>query len=190
MLSLSLVVTVVLLAAGGGIVGLVLSSPLILCGIICFVFKKNIGLWCAWAVFFSIDMYLRIATGISSAVVLNFQTLLFMIKGGDFVRLLLAFAQLAVILSLVLITVFRFRKIPLESKKTPIIFWSLYGVLEIAMAFFSASHLYKQIINHVFSTMNTGFYVFFHSLYVWIYTGFFVAALALTVRYFYTKKNK
>ncbi len=190
LLSLSLIVTVVLLAAGGGILGLVLSSPLILCGIICFVFKKNIGLWCAWAVFFSIDMYLRIATGISSAVVLNFQTFLFMIRGGDFVRLLLAFAQLAVILSLVLITVFRFRKIPLESKKTPIIFWSLYGVLKIAMAVFSLSHLYKQIINYVFSTMNTGFYTFFHSFYVWIYTGFFVAAVVFTVRYIVTKKNK
>ena len=66
-------------------------------------------------------------------------------------------------------TVFRFRKIPLESKKTPIIFWSLYGVLKIALAVFSLSHLYKQIINYVFSTMNTGFYTFFHSFYVWIY---------------------
>lgn len=190
LLSLSLIVTVVLLAAGGGIVSLVLSSPLILCGIICFVFKKNIGLWCAWAVFFAIDMYLRMATGISSAVVLNFQTLLFMIRGGDFVRLLLAFAQLAIILSLILITVFRFRKIPLESKKMPIIFWSLYGVLKIALAAFSLSHLYKQIINYVFSTMNTGFYTFFHSLYVWIYTGFFVAAVVFTVRYIVTKKSK
>ena len=135
-------------------------------------------------------MYLRIATGISSAVVLNFQALLFMIRGGDFIRLLLAFAQLAAIVSLIFITVFRFRKVPLESKKTPIIFWSIYGVLKIAMAVFSASHLYKQVMNYVFSTMNTGFYVFFHSLYVWIYTGFFIAAIVLTVRYFYTKKNK
>ncbi|MBR2640672.1 MAG: helix-turn-helix transcriptional regulator [Oscillospiraceae bacterium] len=190
LLSLSLIVTVVLLAAGGGILGLVLSSPLILCGIICFAFKKNIGLWCAWAVFFTIDMYLRMATGISSAVVLNFQTLLFMIRGGDFVRLLLAFAQLAVIVSLVFITIFRFRKIPLESKKMPIIFWSLYGVLKIALAVFSLSHLYKQIINYVFSTMNTGFYTFFHSFYVWIYTGFFVAAVVFTVRYIVTKKSK
>ena len=41
LLSLSLIVTVVLLAAGGGISGLVLSSPLILCGIICFIFKGD-----------------------------------------------------------------------------------------------------------------------------------------------------
>lgn len=190
LLSLSLIVTVVLLAAGGGIVGLVLSTPLILCGMICFIFKKNIGLWCAWAVFFAIDMYLRIATGISSAVILNFQTLLFMIRGGDFVRLLLAAAQLAAILSLILATVFRFRKVPLESKKLPIIFWGIYGAMKILLAVFSLSHLYKQIMNYVLSTMNTVFYTFSHSLYVWLYTGFFIAAIVLTVRYFYTRKRK
>ena len=190
LLSLSLIVTVVLLAAGGGIVGFVLSTPLILCGMICFIFKKNIGLWCAWAVFFAIDMYLRIATGISSAVIFNFQTLLFMIRGGDFIRLLLAFAQLAAIVSLVFITVFRFRKVPLESKKLPIIFWGIYGAMKILLAVFSLSHLYKQIMNYVLSTMNTVFYTFSHSLYVWIYTGFFIAAIVLTVRYFYTRKHR
>lgn len=190
LLSLSFLVTIILLAAGGGILGLVLSSPLILCGIICFIFKKNVGLWCAWAVFFAVDMYLRVATGINSSVILNFQTLLFLIRGGEFVRLLLAFAQLAAILSLIIITVLRFIKNPLENKKTPLIFWGIYAVMKIVMAIFSASHLYLQIRNHVLSTMNTGLYVFFHSLYVWIYTGFFVAALVLTARYFYTKKHK
>ena len=190
LLSLSFLVTIILLAAGGGILGLVLSSPLILCGIICFIFKKNVGLWCAWAVFFAVDMYLRVATGINSSVILNFQTLLFLIRGGEFVRLLLAFAQLAAILSLIIITVLRFIKVPLENKKTPLIFWGIYVVMKISMAIFSASHLYLQIRNHVLSTMNTGLYVFFHSLYVWIYTGFFVAALVLTARYLYTRKHK
>jgi len=190
LLSLSLIVTVILLAAGGGIVGLVLSSPLILCGIICFIFKKNVGLWCAWAVFFAVDMYLRIATGTSSSVIFNFQALLFYIRGGEFIRLLLSFAQFTAIVSLVIITVLRFRKMPLESKKLPIIFGAVYAVMKIAMAVFSASHLYKQVMNHVFSTFNTGLYVLLHSLYVWLYTGFFVAAVVLTVRYFYTRKSK
>ena len=190
LLSLSVIITVVLLAAGGGIVGLALSSPLMLCGIICFAFKKNIGLWCAWAVFFCMDMYMRLATGTSSALVLNFQSLLFMIRGGDFIRLLLAFAQLAAIFSLIFATVFRFRKMPLESKKLPIIFWGIYGAMKILLAVFSLSHLYKQIMNYVLSTMNTVFYTFSHSLYVWIYTGFFVAAVVMTVRYFYTRKRK
>ena len=190
LLSLSLIVTVVLLAAGGGISGLVLSFPLILCGIICFIFKKNIGLWCAWAVFFCVDMYMRLATGTTSALVLNFQALLFMIRGGEFSRLLLAAAQLAVILSLILATVFRFRKIPLESKKLPIIFWAVFAVMKIGFAVFAASDLYMKIMHSLLAYAEVWVYSLFSSLYVWLYTGFFVAAVALTVRYFYTKKNK
>ena len=190
LLSLSLIVAVILLAAGGGFVGLALSSPLILCAIVCFAFKKNVGLWCAWAVFFCVDMYLRLATGINSAVILNFRTLLFLIRGGEFIRLLLAFAQLAAIVSLIFITVFRFRKIPLESKKLPLVFWGIYGAMKILLAVFSLSHLYEQIMNYVLSTMNTWVYSLCHSLYVWLYSGFFIAAIVLTVRYFYTRKRK
>ena len=190
LLSLSLIVTVVLLAAGGGISGLVLSSPLILCGIICFIFKKNIGLWCAWAVFFCVDMYMRLATGTTSAPVLNFQALLFMIRGGEFLRLLLAAAQLAVILSLILATVFRFRKIPLESKKLPIIFWAVFAVMKIGFAVFAASDLYMKIMHSLLAYAEVWVYSLFSSLYAWLYTGFFVAAVAFTVRYIYTKKNK
>lgn len=193
LLSLSAVITVGFFAiglVGGSLIGLLLSSPLILCGIICFAFKRNIGLWCSWAVFFCADMYLRIATGTNSSVILNLQSLLLYVRGGEFVRLILAFIQFSAILSLTLITVLRFKKIPLESKKQPIIFWAAYAVLKIAMAIFAVSHLYRQIMNYVLSTMNTGFYVFFHSVYVWIYTGFFVAAVVLTVRYIVTKKHK
>ena len=133
---------------------------------------------------------MRLATGTSSALVLNFQSLLFMIRGGDFIRFLLAAAQLAAILSLILATVFRFRKIPLESKKLPVIFWAAFAVMKIGFAIFALSPLYKQIINYVFSTANTWIYSFFHSIYVWLYTGFFVAAVVLTVRYIVTKKSK
>ena len=190
LLSLSLIVTVVLLAAGGGISGLVLSSPLILCGIICFIFKKNIGLWCFWAVFFCVDMYMRLATGTTSALVLNFQALLFMIRGGEFLRLLLVAAQLAVILSLILATVFRFRKIPLESKKLPIIFWAVFAVMKIGFAVFAASDLYMKIMHSLLAYAEVWVYSLFSSLYAWLYTGFFAAAVVFTVRYFYTKKNK
>ncbi len=193
LLSLSLVITFMCFAIGGleGVLaGILLSSPLILCGIICFVFKKNIGLWCFWAIFFCVDMYMRLATGTSSAVVLNFQTLLFVIRGGDFVRLLLAFAQLAAILSLVLATVFRFKKIPLESKKLPIIFWALFAAMKIGYAFFAASDLYIKIRHSLLAHAEVWIYSLFSSLYVWLYTGFFVAAVVLSVRYILTKKQR
>jgi transcriptional regulator with XRE-family HTH domain len=193
LLSLSLLITVICFEiglVGGSLIGLLFSSPLILCGIMCFVFKKNIGLWCFWAVFFCVDMYMRLATGTSSALVLNFQSLLFMIRGGDFIRLLLAAAQLTAILSLILATVFRFRKIPLESKKLPVIFWAAFAVMKIGFAIFAVSNLYTKIMHDLLAYAEVWVYSLFSSLYAWVYTGFFVAALALTVRYFYTKKNK
>lgn len=193
LLSLAFIVTFICFVIGGiegMLAGILFSSPLVLSGIICFIFKKNIGLWCAWAVFFAIDMFLRIATGTSSSVILNFQALLFYIRGGEFIRLLLSFAQFAAIVLLVIITVLRFRKKPLESKKLPIIFWAAYVFMKIAYAVFAASPLYKKIMHHLLSYAEVWMYSLFSSIYIWIYTGFFIAAAVLTVRYFYTRKHK
>ncbi len=192
LLSLSLIITFMCFAIGGpegALAGLILSSPLILCGTVCFLFKKNVGLWCFWAVFFCVDMYLRLATGTSSAVVLNFRALLFMIRGGNFIRLLLAFAQLAAILSLIFATVFRFKKIPFESKKIPIVFWAVFAAMKIGFAIFAASDLYIKIRHNLLASAEVWIYSLFSSLYVWLYTGFFVAALVFTVRYILTKKR-
>lgn len=190
LLSLSFLIWIIFFALGGisGFgAGLIFSSPLILCGIICLVFKKNIGLWCGWAVFFCIDMYLRLAVGINRTSVFIKQLWIY---DADFIRILISLAQLFILVLLMVITVFRFWKIRLESKKLPVIFWSVYLLLRISLAVFAASHLYRILMHNLLSTANTWIYTIFASLYSWIYTGFFVAALVLTVRYFYTKKHK
>lgn len=193
LLSLSLIVTFICFVIGGTdgvLAGILFSSPLTLSGIICFLFKKNVGLWCAWAVFFAVDMYLRIATGTSSSVILNFQALLFYIRGGEFIRLLLSFGQFAAIVSLVVITVLRFRKKPLESKKLPVIFGAVYAVMKIAYALFTASPLSRNVMHYLLSHAEVWIHSLFSSIYVWIYTGFFIAAVVFTVRYLYTRKHK
>ena len=193
LLSLAFIVTFICFVIGGiegMLAGILFSSPLNLCGIVCFIFRKNVGLWCSLAVFFAVDMFLRIATGTSSSVIFNFQALLFYIRGGEFIRLLLSFAQFTAIVSLVIITVLRFRKMPLESKKLPIIFGAIYAVMKIVYAVFTASTLYKKIMHHLLSYAEVWMYSLFSSIYIWIYTGFFIAAAVLTVRYFYTRKHK
>lgn len=45
------VFTVVGIFTGGIFLGLFISVPLLLCGLICLLCKKNIGLKCAWAVY-------------------------------------------------------------------------------------------------------------------------------------------
>lgn len=192
LLSLSLIVTFICFAIAGlsgALSGIILSSPLILSGIVCFVFKKNVGLWCSWAVFFAVDMYLRFATGTSSGIILNFQSLLFYIRGGDFIRIMLAFAQFAVLVSLILMTVLRFRKIPLESKKIPAVFWGIYGFLRLFMFFFVSSDFYREIFHKILANYQTWIFTLFSSLYSWLCAGIFVAAASFTVRWFYSKKH-
>lgn len=193
LLSLSLIITFVCFVIGGleGILsGILFSVPLILCGIVCFIFKRNVGLWCAWAVFLAVDMFLRMATGTSSSVIFNFQALLYYIRGGEFIRLLLSFAQFAAIVSLVSITVLRFLKTPLEKKKLPVIFWAVYAAMKITYAIFAASPLYKEVMHYLLSYAEIWMFSFFSSVYVWVYTVFFVAAAVFTARYLYTRKHK
>ena len=193
LLSLSVVIMFMCFALGGlegALAGVLFSSPLILCAIVCFAFKKNVGLWCCWAVFFFVDMYLRIATGTNSSIMLSFKALLFYIRGGEFLRLALVFVQFAAVVLLILATVFRFRKIPLGSKKLPIAFWAVFAFMKIAFAVFTASPLYMNVMHSLLATAEVWIYSLFSCLYAWIYNGFFVAAVVLTVRYFYTKKNK
>lgn len=55
---------------GGIFSGLIFSSPFIFCGIICLIFKRRAGLWCAWSVYFLVDVYLACATNISRGHIL------------------------------------------------------------------------------------------------------------------------
>ena len=68
---MAFLVTILLMVAGGGFAGLIFASPFLVCGIICLAFKKNVGLWCAWAVYVLFDIYMSYATGISRASVLK-----------------------------------------------------------------------------------------------------------------------
>ena len=45
------------LSVGGGLAGFIFAAPFIVCGIICFACKKNVGLWCTWVVYFLFDIY-------------------------------------------------------------------------------------------------------------------------------------
>lgn len=56
-----------LTALGGFLAGLVFSVPLFLCALICFTCRRRAGLWCAWLIYWCVNIYLRIATGISSS---------------------------------------------------------------------------------------------------------------------------
>lgn len=104
-------ILLLLTVLGGFLSGLLFASPFVLCGVICLSFRRNVGLWCAWALVFAVDVYLHYATGIRWSLVLL--TPIYE-ASMNYLRLAMAWVELACYIALVLVTVLRFRKKPLE----------------------------------------------------------------------------
>ena len=107
LLSLGVLVWLILTVMGGFLVGLLFASPFLLCGVVCLIFKRNTGLWCAWALFFAVNVYLRYATGITWRLTLwtlNYD------PSMNYMRLAIAWAELLCFVVMLTVTVLRFRK--------------------------------------------------------------------------------
>ena len=114
LLCMAFIVQIVFFAVGGGLGGVIFSLPFLTCGILCFVLKKNVGLWCAWDVYVLFDIYMAYATGISRANVLyTFQWTPHM----NYMRLVFAWIMLLSLIVMIAITVVRFGKKELVSEK-------------------------------------------------------------------------
>lgn len=126
-------ILLILTILGGFLSGLLFSAPFLLCGTICLVFKKNVGLWCAWAVFFTVNIYLRYATGISWRLTLFTPVYE---QSMNYLRLLFAWIELLLFVAMIVITVCRFKKqeFTLETKLSRILYfagWVVFGLLFI-----------------------------------------------------------
>lgn len=58
---MAFLVVMFFLVAGGGLAGFIFALPFLTCGILCFVLKKNVGLWCAWDLYVLFDLYMSYA---------------------------------------------------------------------------------------------------------------------------------
>lgn len=121
---------------GSFLAGLLFASPFLLCGGICMIFRKNVGLWCAWALFFAVNVYLRWATGIRWSLTLwtlNYE------PSMNYTRLVFAWIELLCINVIMLVTVLRFRSKPLTfSRKNLCLLtagWFLLGLLFLPVRF-------------------------------------------------------
>ena len=117
-----LFLTILCRAVGAGIV---YSSPFWLCGILCFVLKRNVGLWCAWAVYALVDTCLATLMGFSRAVAVTALR-----TGGWTCGSIFAWVMILVLVVLIVVTVVRFGKqsVPDEKKRyvrlvTPWVVW-------------------------------------------------------------------
>ena len=121
---------------GGFLEGLVFASPFLLCGLICVIFKKNVGLWCAWAVFCAVNMFLRYGTGITWRLTL---WTLHYEPSMNYMRLAFAWLEVACIVALLVVTVVRIGKKPLAVNKKnvaiTIAWWVLFGLTWVRLSF-------------------------------------------------------
>ena len=174
---------------GGALTGLVFCLPFVVCGIICFVFKTNAGLWCAWAVYVLLDIFTHYAMGISrSAVMLTHLWTAEM----NFGRLAIAWLLVLVLGAIILVTVIRLGKKPFSLKKKGleqlIAAWLVVLALQVITWAWGRSETYMYMIDHIM-TMGA-VYSLISLLLSWCKISVFTVALVITVRFIRTKKQQ
>lgn len=106
LLGFSALIVILLLMLGGGAAGLIFGAPFFICGLICLWAKHRAGLWCAWAVYGCVDLYLRYATGLTWNVVL--QTFQWE-ASWNYMRLAIGWGQFLALLAMLLVTLRAYR---------------------------------------------------------------------------------
>lgn len=167
---------------GGFIPGVIYASPFWLCGILCFILKRNVGLWCAWAVYALVDTCLAYLMGFSRAVALRGFGLTF----GH----LFAWLMILALVVLIAVTIVRFGKKHLPSVQNvslylfaPWVVWlALHGV-----SFWLGDTLTE---NYDAESSFSGYtYRLVSILLSWGRIIMFTMGLVLVVRYVRAKRN-
>ena len=114
-----------LILAGDLLAGLIYGLPFFLCGIICFTVKHRTGLWCGWAAYLCIDLYLRFATGLSWTTV--FMTHLWTAQ-MNYERLSIAWVQFIGMVLMIFCTVRSYRTLKVSATKKEVT-WLIIGWL-------------------------------------------------------------
>ncbi len=107
----------VLTILGGILSGLIFASPFALCGAVCFIFKKRIGLWCCWSVFFAVDLYFCRATALNRANILHTFSWTYSM---NYMILALSWLSFLVLVALMVWTAISFRKNEIGKRKSAI----------------------------------------------------------------------
>ena len=113
--------------------GLMIASPFLLCGAICFLFRRTVGLWCAWTIYFLVDAYMQWGTGARRSVI----WLTFVYEASwNYTILIVSWILVLILLTLITLTVLRFRHTPFSLTRPQflrlIVGWLTYVLLGIA----------------------------------------------------------
>ncbi len=174
---------------GLGLAGLIFAIPFLVCSLICYLSKKDVGFACVWALVFMADMYIRLGTGISWATIRMTSQWEYSM---NYWRLLIAWVQFAVILSLVIYTIVRAKKVVTEItpkfKKEFLAYWLGFiifqGTSSITSFFVNKAIIEQQQIPQILSTLSWVF-----QFADWLCIFFFAFAASKTVVYIKNKRK-
>ena len=117
LLALGGVAFILLLALTG--LGCIYALPVLLCGAICMLCKKNVGFYCVWLIYTIAAAFLSTSTSVSSwkAIRWTFQE----VYNNNPVFLLIAWGWFAAMLGILIWSVAKFYKKPVENKKKTVV---------------------------------------------------------------------
>lgn len=136
---------------GGFLGGLLYSLPFWVCGVICMVCKRRCGLWCAWAVFFLLDVFLRFATGVIWG---GFRTIAQIFRYSSGVRGLVSLGMTALVATLVIWTVLSFREKELKPCKKVLV--KLIGLAAVIAVCQAVPWLFSKLTESYVASINGG----------------------------------
>ena len=153
--------------------GLILAAPFVACGIICLRVRRNAGLWCAWAVYLFIDIYLRFTTGIHWGYVL---VPLIYSSGEMTTHLIVAWCLLAVYATLTVMTALRMKQ------AFPVVFRNeLIGTCSCWAARLITRAISMVVVQEVANAVVfPRYFIYFNAVFDW------VKNIILTVAFIYT----
>lgn len=155
LLSVGLLAFLIFSVLGGILSGLLFSSPFISCGIICLTVKRRAGLWCAWAVYFLVDVYLSWATSISrSQILLTF----IWTEEMNFAILYSAWISTVCLAGLIVATLISFRKFLFKPNIKDIVKIAIIIIVTVIFGIFCllyGNHLNESLINSEYKAWET-----------------------------------
>lgn len=182
LLCMAFLVTLLIALVGDVLAGVCWALPFLVCGIVCFVCKKNVGLWCAWAVYLLVDIYLTMGTGISKAIVFHLSHMT--------TANIVSWIWMIGLAVLITITVIRLGKAPVSSKykKHMVLFapWIALVVLQVVSWIWGGSLIRWYHPEHFVPIL---LYVLVSTLLSWARMFALTMGLVMVVRYIRSRKK-